>query len=131
VCHRLFLHTIEVDREVGKGVEAVPALYRQLPQHVRHVPLRREGQNNRIIEGHSAISGYRNSCRVCPTIFTTLIVERGRRMISVMIKFAVFFLFLFFLLPTVLIFLLIVRELILQARRQMRWNKVASEGLAG
>ncbi len=52
-------------------------------------------------------------------------------MISVMIQFAVFFLLLFFLLPAVLIVLMIVRELILQARKQAQWHKVASEGLAG
>ena len=44
-------------------------------------------------------------------------------MISVMIQFAVFFLVLFFLLPSVLIFLMIVRELILQVRKQAGWQK--------
>lgn len=51
-------------------------------------------------------------------------------MISVMIKFAVFFLLLFFLLPSLLIFLMIVRELILQARKHAGWRKDVSAELA-
>ncbi len=51
-------------------------------------------------------------------------------MISVMIQFAVFFLLLFFLLPSLLIFLMIVRELILQARRRAEWQKDVSGELA-
>ena len=44
-------------------------------------------------------------------------------MISVMIEFAVFFFLMFFLLPSMLIFLMIVREVILQARKQVGWQK--------
>lgn len=44
-------------------------------------------------------------------------------MISVMIEFAVFFLVLFFLLPSVLIFLMIMREIILHARTLARWRQ--------
>jgi hypothetical protein len=51
-------------------------------------------------------------------------------MISVMIEFAVFFFLLFFLLPSVLIFLMIVRELILQARKQAGWQKAGDGQLA-
>ncbi|CAA0121701.1 Uncharacterised protein [Halioglobus japonicus] len=50
-------------------------------------------------------------------------------MFSVMIEFAVFFLLLFFLLPSLLIFLMIVREVILQARKQAGWQKNASADL--
>ena len=49
-------------------------------------------------------------------------------MISVLIEFAVFFLVLFFLLPTVLIFLMIVRELILQVRKPVRRQKAQVSG---
>lgn len=52
-------------------------------------------------------------------------------MISVMIEIAVFFLVLFFLLPSVLIFLMIVREIILQARKPARWQKSAGAELTG
>jgi|GEM_PF-1071698 5-bromo-4-chloroindolyl phosphate hydrolysis protein len=44
-------------------------------------------------------------------------------MISLLIEFALFILVLFFLIPSVLIFLMIVRELILQHRRQAAWAK--------
>lgn len=47
-------------------------------------------------------------------------------MISVMIEVAVFFFLLFFLLPSVLIFLMIVREVILQARKQAGFQKAGS-----
>lgn len=50
-------------------------------------------------------------------------------MISVMIDVAVFFFLLFFLLPSVLIFLMIVREVILQARKQVAWQKAQREQL--
>jgi hypothetical protein len=51
-------------------------------------------------------------------------------MISVMIEFAVFFFLLFFLLPSVLIFLMIVRELVLQARKRAGWRKAGGVQLA-
>tara|TARA_R110002049_G_scaffold85550_19_gene217518 strand:+ start:3303 stop:3461 length:159 start_codon:yes stop_codon:yes gene_type:complete len=50
-------------------------------------------------------------------------------MLSVLIEFAVFFLLLFFLLPSLLIFLMIVREIILQARKQSGWQKNAGGDL--
>ena len=62
-------------------------------------------------------------------VIQTLIGERGKRMFSVLIEFAVFFLLLFFLLPSLLIFLMIVREIILQARKQSGWQKSAGGDL--
>jgi hypothetical protein len=72
-----------------------------------------------------AVSLTRNSHHV----IQTLIGERGKRMFSVLIEFAVFFLLLFFLLPSLLIFLMIVREIILQARNPSGWQKNAGGDL--
>ena len=44
-------------------------------------------------------------------------------MISLFIDFALFILVLFFLMPSVMIFLMIVRELVHQHRRQAEWSK--------
>lgn len=59
----------------------------------------------------------------------TLIGKRGKRMASVLIEFAVFFLLLFFLLPSLLIFLMILREILLQARKRSGWQKNAGGDL--
>ncbi|MCB1703905.1 MAG: hypothetical protein KDI17_03530 [Halioglobus sp.] len=52
-------------------------------------------------------------------------------MMSVMIEFAVFFLVLFFLLPSVLIFLMVVREIVLHVRKPARWQKTTGGELTG
>ena len=52
-------------------------------------------------------------------------------MVSVMIQFAVFFGLLFILLPSVLIFLVIVRESFLQSRKQAGWEKKGGGELVG
>lgn len=52
-------------------------------------------------------------------------------MISLIVEVALFFVVLFFLLPCVMIFLMIVREFIQQTRRQAGWQKSEGRELAG
>jgi hypothetical protein len=51
-------------------------------------------------------------------------------MISLLIEFALFILVLFFLMPSIMILLMIVRELIQQHRRQAAWLKGTAREMA-
>lgn len=52
-------------------------------------------------------------------------------MVNLLIEIALFILVLFFVMPSVMIFLMIARELIQQNRRQAAWPKVQMREIAG
>lgn len=52
-------------------------------------------------------------------------------MISLIVDIAVFFLVLFFVLPCVMMGLIVLREFILQCRRQTDWQRWRREGAGG